>query len=151
MSDWGNPLRKKQPKAEKPKAEKPEKEIQKFKKEKLTLPKTEAKKILAVSGNLSYSQIAWAQRWLDQRVRERSLPPQLAGSDAMGYLTSFLCPSDALALLDDIRRDYQKILWPDELKAPDFPLATLESEAYHEHLPPPHMSSYNNDSQDDDL
>ncbi len=151
MSEWGNPLRKKQPKAEKVEKIKKEKEIPLFKKEKLTLPKTEAKKILGASGNLSYSQIAWTQRWLDQRVRERSLPPQLAGSDAMGSLTTFLSPSDALSLLDDIRRDYQKILWPEELKAPELPIATLESEAYHEYLPPPHMSSYNNGSQDDDL
>ena len=107
MADWGNPLKSKQPK---PKKEKPTKddELPLFKKEKLRLTRSEAKKVLGVSGQLSQYDVAWAQRWLDQKIRERSYPPHLSGDDAYGLICSFLTPADSLHLLTQIRDDYEK-------------------------------------------
>jgi len=108
MGDWGNPLKRKQPKPEKEPKPKKEEELPLFKKEKLTLPKSEAKKVLGVSGSVSQLEVAWVQRWLDQTIRERSYPPQLSGDDAYGLICAFLTPSDSLQLLKQIREDYEK-------------------------------------------
>ena len=151
MSEWGNPLKKKQPKAEKPPKEVKEKVLPKFKQEKLTLTKSEARKILNHSPTLQ--QTAWTQRWLEQVIRERTLPPQLAGADAYGQMLLFLNPEDALALLEQIRADFAKTL-PLEAKKPDefaFLRGLGELEAYHEHLLQPHRTSHNNHLSDDDL
>lgn len=143
---WVSPLKK--PKLLKAEA----KELECFKPLKLTLPRSEAKKILAHSGNLSVSQILWTQMWLEQRIRERSLPPQLSKEDAFAQIASFLCPQDALRLLEDVRSDFLRTQppLPSEQKEDLGFLDCLECEAYHAHLPPPHTSSHNNHSQDDD-
>jgi hypothetical protein len=151
MSEWGNPLRKKQPKAEKPPKEVKEKVLPKFKQEKLTLTKSEARKILNHSPTLQ--QTAWTQRWMEQVIRERTLPPQLAGADAYGQMMLFLNPDDALKLLEQIRSDFAKTL-PLEVKKSDefeFLRGLGELEAYHEHLLRPHTSYHNNHLSDDDL
>jgi hypothetical protein len=146
---WGSPL--KAPKPSKPVKEKTEKPLPVFKPEKLNLPKSEVKKILFYSGNLSRSQILWTQNWLEQKIRERSLPPQLAKEDAFGQIVSFLAPESANALLAEIRADFQKTLPPEAHKeADDFGfLLSLANEAYHEHLPPPQTSSRNSRTPDD--
>ena len=128
MSEWGNPLKPK-------KAKKDEKELALFKQEKLILTKSEAKKVLGSSQDLSRFQIAWTQRWLDQRVRERSLPPQLSGADAFGSMSVFLPPHEVIHLLDEIRADFQRTL-PYQPKD-DYPIEALESVEYHRHLPEP--------------
>jgi hypothetical protein len=151
---WGSPLKPPKPPkqtAEKPK--KPEKPPPTFKPEKLSLTKAEAKKVLYHSGELSVGQIAWVQRWLEQKVRERSLPPQLAKGDAHAQILAFLEPSDASALLEDIRRDFGMTLY--DLPPPrdddfGFLLGLAECVAYPEHLPPPQTSSRNSRRQDDD-
>jgi hypothetical protein len=126
--------------------------IEKFKAEKLTLPKSEARKILHHSGELSYSQIAWTQRWLEQRIRENSLPPQLSKNEAFGAILKFLSPLDASSLLNDVRTEFQRNLPPSVKEADDFAFLTvLANEAYHEHLPPPHTSAHNSHLSDDDL
>jgi hypothetical protein len=150
MSEWGNPLRKKQPKAEKPPKE--PKELTKFKQDKPTLTKSEAKKILDHSPSLQ--QIWWAQRWLEQAIRERTLPPSLAGKDAFGQISLFLAPDDALKLLTDIRKDFQRTLPLEQTQSKNdfaFLRGLGELEAYHEHLFRPQTSSHNNHLSDDDL
>jgi len=150
MSEWGNPLRKKQPKAEKAPKEVKEKVLPKFKAEKLTLTKSEARKILNHSPTLQ--QTAWTQRWLEQVIRERTLPPQLAGADAYGQMMLFLNPEDALKLLEQIRADFARTL-PLEAKKDEFEFlrGLGELEAYHAHLLQPHTSYHNNHLSDDDL
>jgi len=148
---WGNPL--KPPKPPKPTVtkEKTEKELPSFKPEKPTLPKSEAKKILFYSGNLSHSQVLWTQRWLEQKLRESSLPPQFAKDDAFGQIVAFLSPAAAFELLSAIREDFQKTLPPEDKEADDFDfLLGLANEAYHEHLPPPQVSSRSSRRLDDD-
>lgn len=141
---WGNPL------AKPPKPPKPEKVLDTFKAEKPTLPKSEAKKILLHSGDLSLSQVQWTQRWLEQRIRERSLPPQLARGDAFGQIAAFLSPPNALSLLNEIRADFQKTLPLETAQKEEMSFLTyLASEAYHEHLPPPQTSSRSSRLQDD--
>lgn len=140
---WGNPL------VSSKKPPKPEKVLDLFKTDKPTLPKSEAKKILLHSGDLSLAQVQWTQRWLEQRIRERSLPPQLAKGDAFGQIVTFLSPPNALSLLSEIRADFQKTLPLEERPTEESFLAYLASEAYHEHLPPPHTSSRNSRSLDD--
>jgi len=136
---WGNPLP----------AKKAAVGPEKFKPEKPTLPKSEAKKILHYSG-VSSSQVLWTQRWLEQKIRERSLPPQFAGADAFGQIAMFLSPPSALSLLSEIRADFQKTL-DCAVSQSDFDfLLGLANEAYHEHLPPPQTSSRNSHSQGDD-
>jgi hypothetical protein len=151
---WGSPLVSKAGSDRvKQTAKPPSKPIEpeKFKMEKLTLPKSEAKKILHYSGNLSVGQTLWTQNWLNQRIRERSLPPQLSGHDAFGSIVLFLSPSDVTSLLEDIRKDFQRTLplEPKESSEFDF-LMSLANEAYHEHLPPPTSASHNNHLSDDD-
>jgi hypothetical protein len=151
MSEWGNPLKKKQPKAEKP-LEVKEKELPKFKAEKLTLTKSEARKFLNQSPSLE--QTAWTQRWLEQVIRERTLPPQLAGADAYGQMLRFLNPEDALKLLEQIRADFAKTLPLDCAQKKDdfdFLRGLGELEAYHEHLLRPSKTSHNSHLSDDDL
>jgi hypothetical protein len=142
---WGNPLVTTKP----PKTPKPKPPLDTFKVIKPTLPKSEAKKILLHSGDLSMAQVQWAQRWLEQRIRERSLPPQFAKADAFGQIATFLSPPNALSLLNEIRADFQKTLPLEEKPTEESFLAYLASEAYHEHLPPPHTSSRNSRLLDD--
>jgi hypothetical protein len=138
---WVSPLSSRKPK---PLSSTPEV----FKVEKPTLPKAEAKKILHHSGDLSLSQVLWTQRWLEQKICERSLPPQFARADAFGQIAMFLSPPSALSLLNEIRADFQKIVPLEEKSDFDF-LLSLANEAYHEHLPPPQTSSRNSRLQDD--
>ena len=149
MSEWGNPLKKKQPKAEKPPKE--PKELPKFKQEKLTLTKSEARKFLNQSPSLE--QTAWTQRWLEQVIRERTLPPQLAGADAYGQMLRFFSPEDALKLLEQIRADFAKTLPLEEKKKEEFDFlrGLGELEAYHEHLLQQSKTSHNSHLSDDDL
>jgi hypothetical protein len=133
---WGNPI-----KETKAKTPKPEEE---FKKPKLTLTKSEAKKILYHSGDLSYAQIEWVQRWLQQRIQQCCYPPQLSGSDAFAAILSFLAPNDASGLLSEVRAEFRRTLPQEAMSGDDFAfLSSLALEAYHEHLPPPHTSSRN--------
>jgi len=121
-----------------------------FKAEKLTLPRSEAKKILRYAGTLSLSQTAWTQRWLEQRVREQSLPPQLARDDAFAQILSFLSPQNAAAMLAEIRADFQRTLPVETPEVDEFAfLLDLATEACHEHLSPPQSSSRSNQTQVD--
>ena len=150
MGDWCSPLRKKKVKEEVVKAGvSSSKDIPLFKQEKLTLSKGEARKFLDYSPSLQ--QTAWCQRWLEQMIRERSLPPQIAGADGYGYFCSFLNPEDALKVLETLRADFQKVV-PLEPKGDfDFLTCLPESGAYHEHLLQLHKSDHNNQISDDDL
>jgi hypothetical protein len=151
---WGSPLKPKKEKVKvlssSPPTKEKEKTIEKFKPIKLTMTKSEAKKILDYKKDLAVQQIQWVQNWMETLIRERSLPPQLAGADGYSQLCLFLNPLDALNVLKAIRDDFAKML-PLEEKQDDFSyLAHLELGAYHEHLPPPHTSSHNNPIQGDD-
>jgi len=117
---WGNPLVGNRPK------KKVETELPLFPKEKFSLTKSEAKKVLDFSEDLGHHQIGWTQRWLEQRVRERSLPPQLSGAHAFSNMRTFLSPPDMIALLEEIRADFQKTL-PPKVKE-EYPLAQLQTE-----------------------
>ena len=66
------------------------------------------KALLDYDGVVGDGIIRWAERWLVQLVRERSLPPQIAGSDVMGALSQFLPPSDALDVLKRVREDFRR-------------------------------------------
>lgn len=155
MGDWCSPLKPKV-KQETVKAVRhgspgvsSSKDIPLFKQEKLTLSKGEARKFLDYSPSLA--QTAWCQRWLEQLIRERSLPPQIAGADGYGYFCSFLNPEDALKVLDKLREDFQKIV-PLEPKGDfDFLTCLPECGAYHEHLLQLHKSDHNSQISDDDL
>jgi hypothetical protein len=155
---WGSPLKLKIPKEKSctktdiPPNKEKEKLLQKFKPDKLNLTGAEAKKVLAVSGQLGRSEVEWVQRWLEQKVRERSYPPQLAGKDSYGQICLFLNPCDSLALLEEIRSEYKKYA-PQQKKDDDeyaF-LQHLDLGAYHEHLPQPSTASHNSQIPDDDL
>ena len=113
-----------------------EKQLALFKKVKLFLTKSEAKKVLNSSLNLSYHQIEWVQRWLEQRVRERCLPPQLSGADAFSCIGLFLDPRDAISLLEEIRSDFQKMNPKTEI-VNDYPIDDLQNTEYHSYLPYP--------------
>lgn len=148
---WASPLKpKKEKKESSHKQSPPNEELEKFKKPKLTLTKSEAKKILDYKKDLAYRQIEWVQNWLQTVISERSLPPQLAGEDAYAQIMLFLNPLDALALLKKIREEFLRTVPPEEREKDDYAfLAHLDLGAYHEHLPPPHTSSRNNRTQDD--
>jgi len=132
MSDWGNPLK---PKKGKDTKKVVETELPLFKREKLSLSKSEAKKVLNMSVDLGFHQIEWVQRWLEQRVRERCLPPQLSGANAFASIALFLSPPDVISLLDDIRRDFRATL-PTSVKD-EFPISVLEASDFSKFVPEP--------------
>jgi hypothetical protein len=154
---WGSPLKPKREKVVKvisssqPTKEK-ENVLEKFKPIKLSMTKSEAKKILDYKKDLAVQQILWVQNWMETLIRERSLPPQLAGADCYSQLCLFLTPPDALNVLKAIRSDFEKVRPVEEKPVDDYSyLNSLELGAYHEHLPPPNKSYHNNPIQDDDL
>jgi hypothetical protein len=152
---WGSPLKpKKEVKvlSSSPPTIAKEKMIEKFKPIKMTMTKSEAKKILDYKKDLAVQQILWVQNWLETLIRERSLPPQLSGSDGYSQLLLFLNPLDALSVLKQIREDFGKMIPLEEKEVDDYSfLSSLELGAYHEHLPPPHRTSHNNQIPNDDL
>ena len=153
---WGSPLKPKKEKTKVLSSSPPTKEkdnlMEKFKPIKLTMTKSEAKKILEYKKDLAVQQIQWVQNWLETLIRERSLPPQLAGADGSSQLLLFLNPLDALSVLKQIREDFAKTVPQEKKEADDYSfLSSLELGAYHEHLPLPHKTSHNNPTQDDDL
>ena len=110
MSAWGSPLLSKK-KPEKKEKEPKEPKEEKFVKPKLLMTQSEAKKVLAYKEPLAYGQIQWTQNWLDQKVRERSLPPQLAGGEALAQILMWLSPDDSTKLLNEIRTEFRKTLF----------------------------------------
>ena len=127
---WGSPLKPKKEKEVKatPSNSVPKgrhssvgtyKELTKFPKTKLLLPKSEAKKLLDYP-KCSLSQTEWTQRWLQQKIQERSLPPQIVGADSYGKLSLFLSASDCLSFLTELRQDFLKTLPKEEQTKLDF-------------------------------
>ena len=51
-------------------------------------------------------ELEWIERWLDNYVRSRSLPPQCAGKDAFNMCLKFLDPKDSLVMLESLRKDF---------------------------------------------
>ena len=151
---WGSPLKPKREKVKvlssSPPTKEKEKILEKFKPIKMTMTKSEAKKLLDYKKDLAVQQILWVQNWMETLIRERSLPPQLAGADGYSQLCLFLNPADALNVLKQIRDDFA-LMMPLEEKQDDYSfLSSLELGAYHEHLPLPHKTYRNSLTQDDD-
>ena len=151
---WGSPLKPKKEKkvlSSSPPTKEKEKTLEKFKPIKLSMTKSEAKKILDYKKDLAIQQILWVQNWMETLIRERSLPPQLAGADGYSQLCLFLNPTDAMNVLKQIRDDFAKVLPLEEKPLDDYSfLSSLELGAYHEHLPLPHKTSHNNQTPDAD-
>ena len=108
-----------------------------FKPEKLKISVGEAKRLLNSTKPISKFQTAWIQRWLEQLVRERCLPPQIAGADALGQLNLYLSPADCLKVLEQLRADFQQTVEQSSVKTDDdfaFLVGLGELEAYHEPL-----------------
>jgi hypothetical protein len=152
---WGSPLKPKKEKkvlSSSPPTKEKEKILEKFKPIKLSMTKSEAKKILDYKKDLAVQQIQWVQNWMETLIRERSLPPQLAGADGYSQLCLFLNPTDAMNVLKQIRDDFAKVLPLEEKEKDDYSfLSHLELGAYHEHLPPPNKTYHNSQTQGDDL
>ena len=80
--------------------------LEKFKPEKARLSKSSAKALVDYKGELTKEAIQWIQRWMEQLVRERSLPPQLSGKEAYSALLQFLESADALSVLERLRLEF---------------------------------------------
>lgn len=102
MSDYGNPLKGRQRSEVKTKTE------ERFKPETKVFSASVVKALLDYNGVVGDAIIRWTERWVVQLVRERSLPPQIAGSDVMGALSAYLTPSDALDVLTKVRADFRR-------------------------------------------
>ena len=100
--NYGSPLLKDQKKQKTAVVE--EKQLEKFKPERPLMSKSNARQLTGVT--CDNHQTLWLQRWLEQLVRERSLPPQLAGKEPFSALSQFLAPSDALAVLESLRAEF---------------------------------------------
>jgi hypothetical protein len=98
MSQFGSPLKPKKVKVEKEEV---------WKKEKKVLSASVVKKLLDWDEEVGDGVIRWTEQWLVQLVRERSLPPQIAGSDVMGALVHYLTPCDAVEVLAKIRKEFR--------------------------------------------
>lgn len=77
---------------------------EKFKVEKPKLSTKTGKEL--VEHSCSPTELMWIERWLDNLVRSRSLPPQCCGKDAFGALTKFLAPQSVLEILEQLRKDF---------------------------------------------
>jgi hypothetical protein len=124
MADWTSPLKK--PKAKT--AEKTEAEILKpFKKLKPKVSTGATRAILDTHDDVGTEVGRWTERWIEQLVRERCLPPQLISSDFLSLLGKFLVPEDALTILTRIRTDYRREFPLSKSNAPvaDFDLTDL--------------------------
>jgi len=96
---WSSPL--KQPKP--PKAPKEED----FKREKCKISKGAAKSITKAKG-MDDRGAEWTSRWIDQYVRENSLPPQLNSNDFISLLGVYMEPLKGSLVLEKIREDYRR-------------------------------------------
>ncbi len=80
--------------------------LEKFKPEKPFINKSNARQLVGEA--LDSGQLLWLQRWLEQLVRERSYPPQIAGKEPYHALTQFLTPKDCLEVLEQLRAEFQR-------------------------------------------
>ena len=78
------------------------------KKDKYSMTAAEAKRVLDTREPISSTQISWTQRFLEQKIGERCLPPQLAGGEALAQILLWLSPADSTSLLNEIRIEYRK-------------------------------------------
>ena len=78
--------------------------LDKFKPLKPRLSRGSGKALVEVS--CSPAELMWIERWLNNIVQSRSLPPQIGGADAFNAMTQFLAPQDVLALLEQLRGDF---------------------------------------------
>ena len=51
-------------------------------------------------------ELQWIERWLENFMRSKSLPPQCAGKDAFNACIKFLAPSDFLMMLEHLRSEF---------------------------------------------
>jgi hypothetical protein len=56
----------------------------------------------------SRDELFWIERWLENLVRSRGLPPQCMGADAYNALMKFLEPSEALKILETLRLEFRE-------------------------------------------
>jgi hypothetical protein len=111
--------------------------LEKFKKDKPVLSTKAGKEL--VEKSCSSQELLWIDAWLDNFVRSRSLPPQCKGKDAFNALTQFLSPSDALSVLELLRKDFLASHPQKAEVNEDFSFLLAELGAYpaHQNLPPP--------------
>ena len=71
------------------------------------LGKGEAKKL--VQRSCDSSQCQWIDRWLKNFVQSRSLPPQMAGTEAYSSIIKFMGESEAEKVFESLRLDFNSI------------------------------------------
>lgn len=101
---WASPLKEPKRKADK---EEKEDEIKKFKKPKAVISRSCIKHITGVK-SVDKLGCEWADRWVEQLIRERCLPPQILSADFESVLGKFLVIKDALEILEQFRNDYRR-------------------------------------------
>jgi hypothetical protein len=106
-----------------------------FKKPKAKFSKGATKGLLGFKGVLPQYAAAWLERWMAQLVQERSLPPQIAGADALGALQQMLAPQDVAEVLARLRREF-RVAFPLLFPPPPPPPPTAERpQSPPDHLP----------------
>jgi hypothetical protein len=100
---WASPL--KPPKAAKAKEEK--ETIEKFKKPKPVLTKACVKRIADVK-SVDRIGCEWADRWVDQLIRENMYPPQFLSEDFDSMLGKFMEIKTALDILSRFKSEYRR-------------------------------------------
>lgn len=115
--NYGSPLTKDKKKQKAPKPEEPKEETF-AKKAPCKIKNTGGRTLVESSSKLTPTQCEWIERWLDQFIRERCLPPQILGTDPLGMLTMYLTNKDALEAIERIRRDFVQS-FPQGAKEPD--------------------------------
>jgi hypothetical protein len=108
---WASPLKQ-------PKPEKAAKEPDQFKKLKPTIGRSTVRRLAEVK-TVDRLGCEWADRWVDQLIRERCLPPQLLSDDFESMLGKYLEVKDAIAIAERFRAEYRAA----------FPLAGVEPAA----------------------
>ena len=89
-------------------------------------------------------ELQWIERWLENFMRSKSLPPQCAGKDAYNSCIKFLAPSDFLAMLESLRKEFLVIHPRHQPQLEDFSFLLNDSETYPQQQNQPPFSSYNN-------
>jgi hypothetical protein len=121
---------------------------EKFKPEKPKLSTKTGKEL--VEHSCSPTELMWIERWLDNLVRSRSLPPQCCGKDAFGALTKFLAPQSVLEILEQLRKDFASAHPSRSKEVEDFGflLEVLGGTNAHQSLPLPYDRSSPKEADD---
>lgn len=142
-----SPLRKDWKPISKDKADAP-KPLEKFKTIKPVLSSKVGREL--VQRVCGVSELLWIERWLENLMRTRSLPPSCMGSDAYNELMKVLPPTEMLMTMEQLRKQFLAEHPSHQPIMEDFSFLLGELEASHALQIQSLLSDHNNQKLRDD-